>query len=120
LLLWNATGLNVGDKRLRVRNLLRQWKADIICLQETKLDFISSSVVSSLWGCLHANWCYVPPIGASNGILLMWDRRVVEKIEVYVREYVAACSFKSADDDFAWAFVGVYSPNLDNERSSLW
>jgi hypothetical protein len=27
------------------------------------------------------DWCYLGSRGASGGILLMWDRRVVEKIE---------------------------------------
>jgi hypothetical protein len=27
---WNVRGLNEGSKHLRVRNLLRQWKVDII------------------------------------------------------------------------------------------
>ena len=44
----------------------------------------------------------------------------MEKIEVYMGEDVAACSFRSVDDDCAWAFVGVYGPNLDNVRSSHW
>jgi endonuclease/exonuclease/phosphatase family metal-dependent hydrolase len=39
ILSWNVRGLNEGGKRLKVRNLIRQWKADIICLQETKLEF---------------------------------------------------------------------------------
>jgi hypothetical protein len=30
----------------------------------------------------------------------MWDRRVVEKIEVYVGEFVVACSFRNVTDDF--------------------
>ena len=32
LLSWNVRGLNEIDKRLQVRNLLRSWKADIVCL----------------------------------------------------------------------------------------
>jgi hypothetical protein len=71
--------LNEGGKHLRVKNLLRQWMADI--LQETKLELISSNVVRSLWGCQHVDWCYSTLRGASGGILLMWDRRVVDKIE---------------------------------------
>lgn len=51
LLSWNVKGVNEGDKRLRVRNLFREWKADVICLQETKLDHMSRSLVSILWGC---------------------------------------------------------------------
>jgi hypothetical protein len=30
----------------------------------------------------------------------MWDRRVVEKIEVYVGEFVVAYFFRNVDDDF--------------------
>jgi hypothetical protein len=44
----------------------------------------------------------------------------VEKIEVCVGEYVVACSFRNVVDDFIWAFVGVYSPNIDCHRRSLW
>ena len=29
---WNVRGLNEQDKRLRVRNLIQKWKADIVCL----------------------------------------------------------------------------------------
>ena len=50
----------------------------------------------------------------------MWDRRGVEKIEVYMGEFVAAASFRSADDDFVWAFAGVYGPNSNVDRKFLW
>ena len=37
ILSWNVRGLNDRRKRLIVKNLLRGWKCDVICLQETKL-----------------------------------------------------------------------------------
>jgi exonuclease III len=33
ILSWNVRGLNKRDKRLRVSNLLRDWKVDIVCFQ---------------------------------------------------------------------------------------
>jgi hypothetical protein len=39
-----------------VRNLLREWKVDIVCCQETKLEVMPRSVVHSLWGCHHVDW----------------------------------------------------------------
>jgi exonuclease III len=45
LMSWNGRGLNDGDKRPRVKNLLKQWKADIICLQKSKLGLISRSLL---------------------------------------------------------------------------
>jgi hypothetical protein len=76
-------------------------------------------MVRSLGG-LHADWCHNPSIGASRGILLMWDKRVVEKIEVCTGEFVAAASFRSVNDDFVWAFEGVYSPTINVDRKFLW
>jgi hypothetical protein len=73
----------------------------------------------SLWGCHHAKWCYVAFRGASGGILLMWDRRVVKKIKVCMGEFVVTCSFRNVVADFAWAFAWIYGPNLDNVRRSL-
>ena len=37
ILSWNVRGLNDCRKRSIVKNLLREWKCDVICLQETKL-----------------------------------------------------------------------------------
>ena len=34
---WNVRGLNDSPKRLVVRNLLCEWKCDVVCLQETNL-----------------------------------------------------------------------------------
>lgn len=45
----NVRGLNEVGKRLGIRNMLRGWRADLVCLQETKLEIISRTVVRSLW-----------------------------------------------------------------------
>lgn len=55
LLSSNVKRLNEGDKCLRVRNLLRKWKANIVCFQEIMLEFMSCNVVRSLWGCHHVD-----------------------------------------------------------------
>ncbi|KAG5576280.1 hypothetical protein H5410_056414 [Solanum commersonii] len=38
LVSWNVRGLNSRNKRRVVKNIMGDWKADIICLQETKLQ----------------------------------------------------------------------------------
>ena len=48
---WNVQGLNDPQKRLVARNLLGEWKCDIVCLQETKLVGINRQLVCSIWGC---------------------------------------------------------------------
>lgn len=42
---WNSRGLHEVDKRLRIRNLVRAWRADLVALQENKLEQISRSTM---------------------------------------------------------------------------
>jgi hypothetical protein len=53
-------------------------------------------------------------------MLIMRDKRIVEKIDAFVGEFVLAYSFTSVEDDFSWAFAGIYGPNMNALRSSLW
>ncbi|XP_030929714.1 uncharacterized protein LOC115955640 [Quercus lobata] len=79
---WNVRGLNDFQKRLVVRNLLREWKCDVICLQETKIASIDRQLVCSIWGCLYVDWVALDADQTAGGVLIMWDRRVLEKLEV--------------------------------------
>ena len=111
---WTVRGWNEQDKRLWVRNLIRKWKADIVCLQETKLELINKGVICSLWGGQHVDWLYLGSMGASGGVLLMWDNRVVDKVEEAVGHFSVSCKFKVVDH-FVWAFTGVYGLNSDSD-----
>jgi exonuclease III len=42
---WNVRDLNDWEKRRRVHNSLRMWKGDVVCLQKTKMESISTGVV---------------------------------------------------------------------------
>jgi exonuclease III len=97
---WNVRGLNDSDKRLRVRNLLRLWKADLICLQETKLGHFDRKMIRSLWGSPHVDWISLGSNGASGGILLMWDKRVLEKIDEAHGYYSLSCKFRNVSSQF--------------------
>ena len=120
ILSWNVRGLHERDKRLQVKNLIRMWQADIICIQETKMKLITRGFVRSLWGCYHVDWVYLGSLGALGGILVLWDSRVVENLEEAVGHYSVSCKFKNVGDNFEWAFTSVYGPNVDREHRLLW
>ena len=117
---WNVRGLNDGSKRLMVRHLLKQWKADLVCLQETKLQSLSRGLIRSLWGGHHVDWLFVGSNGASGGILLLWDNRSLQKIDEALGLYTASCKFRSVSSGFEWAFTGVYGPHDLPARRILW
>ena len=105
---------------MKIKGLIKEWKANIVCLQEKKQKFINREVVFSLWDSVHEDWCYLGSSGTPGGILLMWDRRVVEKVEDCVRRFIVVCSFWSVSDKFEQAFAGMYGPNNEYDRKLLW
>ncbi|XP_059451141.1 uncharacterized protein LOC132181936 [Corylus avellana] len=84
------------------------------------MEVISREVIHSLWGGQHVGWKYKGSNGLSGGMLMMWDRRVVECKEECVGLFTLACSFQNVEDRWVWAFGGVYGPNEEVERRALW
>ena len=120
MLSWNVRGLNCKVKRSQIRNALKLWNAELICLQETKLSNIGRAEVGSIWGNRFADWVVLESEGASGGILIMWDKRVIEVQEWVKGQFSISCRFRNVLDHFEWAFSGVYGPNVDAERGILW
>lgn len=50
IILWSVRGLNEKEKRLREKNYLGGIGADLVCLQETKLNGVDMRIIRSLWG----------------------------------------------------------------------
>ena len=89
------------------------------------MEFIIRREIRSLWGCQHLDWLYLGFIGALGGVLVMWDRRMVdrrmvEKIDKAVERFFVSCKFKNVVDHFVWDFTGVYGPNSNRDRRLLW
>ena len=117
---WNVRGLNDTHKCLVVKNLLWEWKCDVICLQETKLDGMDSPMVCSLWSCLYVDWAVLDANQMARGVLIMWDRRVLETLEVLMGSFLMSVQWKGVEDGFIWACSGVYDPNDNNLRGYMW
>ena len=69
--------MNDSRKRLIVRNLLREWNCDVVCLQETKLIGIDRQLICSLWSCPYVDWVALDADQTAGGVLMMWDRRAL-------------------------------------------
>jgi hypothetical protein len=52
--------------------------------------------------------------------VLLWDKRMVDRIVDCVGSFSVACSFRIVCEIFKWASEGVYAPDGDNDRKLLW
>ena len=77
---------------------MRTWGPDVVCLQETKMELINRVVIRSLWGGQHVDWFYLGSCGASGGVLVIWDTRVVKKMKEAVGRFSVSCKFTSVSD----------------------
>ena len=105
MILWNVRGLNDPRKRLVVKNLLREWKCDVVCLQETKIASMDRQLVCSLWSCPYVEWAVLEADRIAGGILIMWDKRVLYKVEVMVGTFSVLAKWQRVGDGVLYGLV---------------
>ncbi|KAH7863089.1 hypothetical protein Vadar_013200 [Vaccinium darrowii] len=89
-------------------------------VKETKLSEVSREGAKEIWGNRWAEWVHLDAVGAAGGVWVLWDSRVVEKIEEEYGLFSVSCLFKNVMDGFQWVFTGVYGPVIDRHRGDLW
>jgi len=75
---WNVRGLSGFEKRKEVRALVQEKCMFILCLQETKLQVVNDGICVALWGNQSISYSFRPFVGASGGLLTVWDSSKVE------------------------------------------
>ena len=115
LLSWNVRGANNPDKRNVIRNFIRSQRVDLVCLQETKIQEMSSVDARSFGVGRLAEWKVVEAEGIAGGILVFWDTRKLELVEAEIGQFS-----KNVEDGFLWAFTRVYGPVKRCKRESFW
>ena len=117
---WNVRGANNLEKRKIIRNFVRLQMVDLACLQETKIQDFSSTYAYSFGVGKFADWKALEAKGTTGGILLFWDRRKLDLVEVETSLFSIVCPFKIVEDRFQWAFTGVYGLVEKSKRELFW
>ena len=58
--------------------------------------------------------------GAAGGVVVFWDKRVLELVGMEVGIFSISCHCKNCEDGFLWTFTGVYGPTLKWYRELFW
>ena len=110
ILSWNVRGANDKDKRKVIKAFLKSNKVDLVCLQETKIHKMTGGVVRSLGAGRFSKWGNLNSEGASGGIVVFWDNRVLQLQDLELGIFLVSCYFRNVEDNIAWCFTGVYGP----------
>ncbi|RVW59506.1 hypothetical protein CK203_115576 [Vitis vinifera] len=58
--------------------------------------------------------------GVAGGILICWDKRTLEVLEMEMGQFSISCKLRNVEDGKAWIFIGVYGPFAKEDREILW
>ena len=75
---YNARGLGGGEKRVEIRRLVNEKYLFVLCIQETKMSVIDDWFIKSIWGDTPNGFSYQPSMGASGGLVTVWDSTCVD------------------------------------------
>ena len=114
ILSWNVRGVNNPEKRKVIKQFIRDQRVDLVCLQETKVQNMTLRMAQSLGERRFSDWVSVDASGSAGGILLLWDKRILEVSETVCGIFTTSCSFRNVEDGFQWIFTSVYGPVLAN------
>ena len=64
---WKVRGVNDLDKRKVIKNFLGRFRADLVCLQETKVQEMNLALVRSLGVGRRLNWEVLDADGSAGG-----------------------------------------------------
>ena len=120
LLSWNVRGVNDSSKRKVIKAIIRNQKVDLFCIQETKVQSMNEGLVRSLGSGRFLDWGALDAQGAAGGVLICWDKRTLEIIEMERGQFSISCRLRNVEDGKVWIFTGVYGPFSKEDRETLW
>jgi len=120
LLSWNVRGLGGAEKKKEVCNLVREKKPFVLCIQETKLPVFDAFVYKSIWGDGNVDYSYQLSVGASGGIVTLWDLREVEVWSTMSFDHVLAVAGCFVQFGDLFVVFNFYAPCDSSRQQALW
>ena len=81
---------------------------------------MTDGLVRSLGSGRFLNWGAMGAQGAARGILICWDKRTLEVLEMEMGQFSISCRLRNVEYGNAWIFTGVYGPFSKEDRETLW
>jgi hypothetical protein len=119
--IWNARGLNDPARRTSMCSVVRTMGASIVCLQETKLDVVTPSLVMGALGADFDGYFCLPTVHTQRGdyyrmqALIAWVGRSVQLSNVHLGDHSLTAWVTPARSD-PWWLTCVYGPQAEPDK----
>lgn len=117
---YNIRGLGTEGRDTAIGSVVKIEKAAVIFIQETKMENMTDSIVRSIWGSGMHQWTAVNSIGASRGMLTVWDDSIFNCVEVFSQMHCLSIRGTRICDGFDCVPTKVYGPTGDADRTRIW
>ncbi|XP_058752845.1 uncharacterized protein LOC131626046 [Vicia villosa] len=115
---FNIRGGGSLIKRKRISKIIREGRADVFLIQESKLETVSPSLINSIWSCDSVGWSSIDSEGRSGGIITLWNTNTVEVILSFKGKGFLGIKVKWRD--YTFYIVNIYSPCSLPLKKKLW
>lgn len=115
ILVWNVRGLNRKSSPDSVRDLIAATRPDIVCLQETKVQDMSTQILLSTLGTALDQHVALPAIGMRGGLLIAWSSPSCQAITHRIDTFSVSMLFRT-NSGMQWWYTCVYGPQDDAQK----
>ncbi|XP_073363557.1 uncharacterized protein [Aegilops tauschii subsp. strangulata] len=115
ILNWNVRGLNDDKKHTAIANI-EQAACSILCLQETKRELFDSNYLRNFFPRQLNEFDYVPSVGASGGLLVVWNDHLFSGTTIEKTAYSISIEFTSKHNGDNWILTTVYGHCQHSDR----
>ena len=98
LLSWNVRGANDSSKRKVMKAVIRSQRVDLFWLRETKIQAMSEGLLRSLGTGRFLDWGALDAYGSAGGLLICWDKRTLEVLEMEVGNFSISYRLRNVED----------------------
>jgi exonuclease III len=89
-------GSNSEERQREIRSKIEESQCAIICLQETKCEYIDHKLLRKFCPKCFDNFAYSPSVGASGGILVVWNSSIFSGLLQEIQRYGIVLNMVSA------------------------
>jgi hypothetical protein len=106
-------------RRSAVAELAAAAKCSILCLQETKLSTIDSSLAMEIAGPSRKSFIFLPASDTRGGAAVFWDDSVVALTTVSILSYSITASVKILETGTIFLLTNVYGPSTTDDKPAF-